>query len=109
MAFQKRYEDFDPSESKLPLEYFVGKGPRSYRRSDERIQEEVWSLLMAEQDLDLSEIEIDVKDGEVTLMGTLPERRMKYRLEDKIAQCAGVKDVLNKIHILKKFKDAEAE
>lgn len=110
MAFQKRYDSHisfnrDNYEQKLPLEYFVGKGPKSYRRSDERIQEEVWTLLMAEQDLDLSEIEIDVKEGEVTLMGTLPDRRMKYRLEDKVAQCAGVRDVVNNIHVLKKFRD----
>ena len=94
-------------ERSLPLNYFVGKGPKTYHRSDERIQEEIWTLLMAKPDLDLSEIEVDVKDGEVTLMGTLPNRPMKYHLENKVAEIMGVKDVTNKIRILKKFKDAE--
>lgn len=95
------------AEHRLPLQYFVGKGPRGYQRSDERIQEEIWTLLMAENELDLSEIEVDVQGGEVTLMGTLPNRQIKYRLENKIADCMGVKDVINRIRILKKFKDAE--
>jgi hypothetical protein len=75
-----------------------GRGPKGYERSDERIREEVCEMLTDDHDIDASEISVDVNQGEVTLTGTVPDRRIKFLVEDRVAQCAGVKDVHNKLH-----------
>lgn len=90
-------------ERRLPRDYYVGKGPRGYHRTDRRLQEEIWKILLREPGLDLDEIEVDVSGGEVTLMGVLPDRRMKYRIENLILSCWGVTDVRNQIRILRKI------
>ena len=46
-----------------------GRGPRGYRRTDERILEEVNERLTEDAHLDATNIEVDVRDGEVTLKG----------------------------------------
>ncbi|HEX2494143.1 MAG TPA: BON domain-containing protein, partial [Steroidobacter sp.] len=46
-----------------------GKGPRGYRRSDERIREDVCDVLTDDPRVDASSIEVTVKDCEVTLSG----------------------------------------
>ncbi|MEZ0391734.1 MAG: BON domain-containing protein, partial [Pseudobdellovibrionaceae bacterium] len=60
----------------------VGKGPKGYRRSDSRINEEVSDILTQHGDIDASEIEVDVKEGVVTLSGTVQNRRIKRMVED---------------------------
>ncbi len=55
---------------------FRGRGPKGYVRSDERIREEVCELL-ADADVDASEITVTVEDGEVTLLGTVDSRHAK--------------------------------
>lgn len=56
---------------------FFGKGPKGYKRSDERIREDVCDHLSAGW-IDASDIEVSVSEGEVTLSGTVTERRMKH-------------------------------
>jgi len=81
-----------------PNQEFIGKGPKGYMRSDERIREEVCELL-SQGYLDASDIEVEVKDGEVTLTGSVYDRRTK-RLAEEIAESAsGVKDVDVKLKI----------
>jgi hypothetical protein len=80
---------------------FAGRGPKGYRRSDERIKEDVSETLTRHSRVDASDIEIEVKDGEVTLTGTVTERRMKHMIEDLAEKCSGVKDVINHIRVQK--------
>jgi hypothetical protein len=76
-----------------------GKGPKGYTRSDERIREEVSDRLMFDADIDASEIEIEVRNGEVTLRGTVDRRETKRAVED-IAECVqGVREVQNQLRI----------
>jgi len=84
----------------MPRPQFIGKGPKGYTRSDERIREEICELL-SEGHLDASNIEVAVKDGQVTLSGTVTTRRVK-RLAEEIAESArGVKDIENKLKLAK--------
>ena len=75
-----------------------GKGPKSYRRSDERIKEDVNDRL-SEGYLDATEIEVQVADGEVTLTGTVNSRSDKWRAEDIADDVRGVKNVENRLRV----------
>lgn len=78
---------------------FFGMGPKGYRRSDERIREDVSERLEDHPEIDATNIEVLVKDGEVTLSGSVDNRRAKRLAEDVAEQCRGVKDVHNQIHV----------
>ena len=80
----------------------TAKGPKGYSRSDERIREDVCdrlSHLSVHADVDASDVEVMVKEGEVTLTGTVPERRWKHMIEDTAASVHGVKDVHNALKV----------
>ncbi|MBL7556493.1 MAG: BON domain-containing protein [Bdellovibrionaceae bacterium] len=78
---------------------YFGKGPKGFKRSDDRICEEVSEALFHDHAVDASEIEVAVHDGEVTLTGTVAERRMKRLAEDCVDKVTGVTDVKNEIRI----------
>jgi osmotically-inducible protein OsmY len=78
---------------------FAGRGPKGYQRSDERIREDVSDKLMEHPDLDASEIEVRVAKGEVTLTGSVDSRWAKRLAEDIAESCAGVRDVMNQLHV----------
>ena len=80
---------------------FFGKGPKGYTRSDERIKEQVSDKLEEHGEIDASEITVDVKQGEITLEGTVPDRWMKRLAEDVAEECPGVKQVHNRIRVEK--------
>lgn len=74
-------------------------GPKGYRRSDERIREDISDRLMTHPDIDPSDIEVTVSNGVVTLSGTAEDRHEK-RLAEYIAQDAlGVDDVENQLKV----------
>lgn len=77
----------------------AGKGPKGYRRSDERIQEDVNEALSQNPEIDATEIEVKVNNGEVTLSGTVTERHFKRIAEDVAERCSGVQDVRNEIRV----------
>ena len=76
-----------------------GKGPKGYQRSDDRIREDVSEALSRHGDVDASEIEVNVQNGEVTLTGTVQDRQQKRLAEDVVADLSGVKDVHNQIRV----------
>lgn len=78
---------------------FFGKGPKGWKRSDERVREEVSEALYRDYHIDASEIEVDVKDGVVTLSGTVDSRQSKRAAEECIENLTGVVDVHNRIRI----------
>jgi hypothetical protein len=75
-----------------------GKGPKGYRRSDERIKEDVCDRL-SDGYIDASEINVQVSDGVVTLTGTVTDKHAKRMAEDIVEQLSGVKDVQNQIRV----------
>jgi len=80
---------------------FAGRGPKGYSRSDERIREDVCERLSSDDDVDASEIEVKVQNGEVTLEGSVVTRTMKHQAENLADEVLGVKDVHNNLRVVK--------
>jgi len=76
-----------------------GRGPKNYRRSDERIREDILESLTYHHEVDASEMEVTVSDGEVTLSGTVPDRQQKRLAEDITEHVRGVRDVNNNLRV----------
>jgi osmotically-inducible protein OsmY len=102
---QREFEDWSGSrglggdEQRFGAGKFLGKGPKGYKRSDERLREDISERLMQSGSIDSSEVTVEVADGTVTLQGTVPERRMKHEIEDLIDRCLGVKDIDNRVRV----------
>lgn len=88
---------------------FSGKGPKGYTRSDQRIHEDVCERLSDDDEVDASDISVSVQNGEVTLDGTVPDRRSKHRAEDIAESVGGVKDVHNSLRTQKGFLEEMGE
>jgi len=80
---------------------YRGKGPKNYRRSDERVKEDVSDRLSDDHWLDASDLEVTAKEGEVTLTGTVKTREDKRRAEQLAEQVSGVDNVQNNIRVQK--------
>jgi hypothetical protein len=74
------------------------RGPKGYKRSDERIREDVCDRLI-EADVDASDVSVTVSDGEVLLVGTVGSRRAKHEIEMVSEVVPGVHDVQNQIRV----------
>jgi hypothetical protein len=77
----------------------TGRGPRGYQRSDDRIREDVCERLTQHGDIDAGEMDIDVRNGEVTLRGTVDDRQAKRMAEDAIENVSGVREVHNQLRV----------
>lgn len=77
-----------------------GRGPKGYRRSDDRIREDVCEYLTEDDYIDATNIEVHVQDAEVTLTGHVDTRAEKRRADDLIDQIPGVRDVHNQLRIV---------
>ena len=76
-----------------------GKGPKEYRRSDNRILEDVCDRLYEDSYVDASNVEVKVENGEVTLNGTIENRNERRRAEDVIESVSGVTHVQNNLRV----------
>jgi hypothetical protein len=76
-----------------------GRGPKGYRRSDQRIQEDVNDRLYDDPYVDASEVDVSVSGGEVTLSGTVDSRSARRRAEDVAEQVSGVSYVQNNLRV----------
>lgn len=77
----------------------VGRGPRGYQRSDERIQDELHERLTAHGLIDATDVECRVVNGEVTLAGFVDSRAAKRAAEDLAEDIHGVRQVHNELRI----------
>jgi len=77
------------------VESHRGKGPKGFRRSDDRLREDVCEALADDHEVDATDIEVSVKDGEVTLSGMVKSRQMKREATDVVENVRGVTDVHN--------------
>jgi osmotically-inducible protein OsmY len=78
---------------------FRGVGPKNYSRTDDQIREDVCERLLHDADVDASEIEVDVREGQVILTGTVGERSAKWLAEDLAQAASGEKNVVNKLKV----------
>jgi len=70
-----------------------GRGPKGYRRSDERIKEDVSDRLAEDRYVDASDLEVSIENGEVTLRGSVDDRQAKRQAEDLAERVSGVSQV----------------
>jgi hypothetical protein len=73
--------------------------PKGYVRSDARIFEHVCEMLTDHGDIDASDIEVTVDEGDVILRGTVRSRWARYYTEDLVLAVDGVRDVVNELRI----------
>jgi osmotically-inducible protein OsmY len=70
---------------------YSGRAPKNYRRSDERIHEDICERLMEHPSIDPSDVEVSVNNGDVTLSGTVENRAVKHLTEVMTETVSGVK------------------
>ena len=78
---------------------FAGRGPSGYQRSDDRIREDVCERLSNHGWVDATGIEVDVKNGEVTLKGSVHDRNQKRMAEYAVDDVAGVREIHNEVRV----------
>lgn len=92
-AERRRLQDERRSEN------YRGKGPRDYKRSDDRIREDVCDRLSDDPFIDASDIEVRVDGSEVILSGRVDSREAKRRAEDMVESISGVSNVQNQLKV----------
>lgn len=80
---------------------YSGRGPKGYKRSDERIIEEACLRLEKAGDVDASEIEVTCSEGVITLRGKVEDRASKRIAEQCVEDIYGVRDVMNELQVSK--------
>jgi hypothetical protein len=79
---------------------YQGKGPKNYKRSRERILDDVAEALTREPELDAGEVTVEVTDErDVVLGGEVGHKADKRLAEDLVADVVGVRDVHNNIRV----------
>lgn len=96
---RERAEDSQSAYRERGARSHRGRGPRSYARSDQRIEEDLNERLTEDALVDASDIEVGCNQGVVVLSGEVDDRWMKHRAEDIADACGGVKDVDNRIRV----------
>jgi hypothetical protein len=84
----------------------AGRGPRGYKRSDERVREEINDRLTAHGLIDATDVDVRVQNGEVTLTGFVDSREAKRAAEDLAEDVAGVREVNNQLRLRTHAEDA---
>lgn len=85
-----------------------GRAPKGYKRSDERIKEEVCDALMSANQIDPSDIEVSVSEGEVTLKGEVCCRNDKHLAETICERVLGVNDVITHLRVKKQGQSSQS-
>lgn len=81
------------------------RNPKGWWRADDSIREDVCEALAYQDGLDASDVEVEVKDAEVWLNGTVRDRFQKRLAEDLAGHVRGVVDVHNRLTIRKDDDD----
>jgi hypothetical protein len=82
-----------------------GRGPKGFRRPDERIHEDLCARMAAHPALDASEIDVRITDGDVVLDGTVRSRSERRLAEAMAESVGGVRDIRNNLRLA---QDAES-
>jgi hypothetical protein len=91
--------DREPTSDERLRGQHRGRGPKGYRRSDERIREDVCERLTDDPLVDASDIEITVARSEVTLSGFVDNRNARRRAEEIVEGISGVVHIQNDLRV----------
>lgn len=91
--------DTDNRESRNDTNTHRGKGPANYRRSEDRIREDICDRLTDDDRVDASGIHIQIESDVVILSGTVNSRDEKRRAEDLVESVSGVRNVENRLRV----------
>ncbi|HEX6107481.1 MAG TPA: BON domain-containing protein [Gemmatimonadales bacterium] len=80
----------------------AGRGPRTSRRSDGSLHEEIREMLTHHPEIDAGDVEVLVEDGEVTLQGAVNDRDMRWLVEDLVESVSGVSLVHNRLRVARR-------
>lgn len=89
----------DGDEHRGEVRNHRGRGPKGYRRSDQRISDDVHDVLTDDPHLDASEVVVSVVSAEVTLSGVVSDREAKHRAERLVERVSGVEHVQNNLRV----------
>lgn len=78
---------------------FYGRGPKGYKRSDERIREDLCEMIFRQGFIDASDVEVIVENAVIRLVGTVPHRQEKRWLEQVAERIHGVDEVRNELRL----------
>src|SRR5690606_37046802 len=76
-----------------------GRGPKGWKRSDQRIADDVCELLYEDEHVDAGGVVVTCSEGLVTLEGEVDGRWEKRHLENLAATARGVVDVRNRLRV----------
>lgn len=76
-----------------------GRGPKRYRRSDERILEDICDRLTQDERVDATDVEVAVTNAHVKLTGYVSTRYERRVTESIVDVTPGVVDVDNELHV----------
>ena len=74
-------------------------GGPAEQRPDEAIWEDIHDHLTTNPDLDATEIEIVVEDGDATLTGRVDTREAKWVVEEIVRGIPGVRELHNRLKV----------
>ena len=78
---------------------WYGKGPKGFKRSDERIREDVCETIARQGWIDATDVEVSVEHGVVRLSGTVCRGRDRRALEALVERVLGVEEVKNELRL----------
>lgn len=85
--------------SKPESKNYEGLGPKGWKRTDQRIKEDVCLALERSFEVDASGLEVEVHDGCVSLKGEIKSVGMRRVAEDLVESVPGVVDVFSQLRI----------
>lgn len=95
----ERFEREEPSRT-FERSGFFGKGPKGWKRSPERIKEDVCEALWRNPRVDATDIDVSIEnDSCVCLRGTVDGREAKREAEYCVENLSGVEDVRNELRV----------
>ena len=77
----------------------TNSGPRSRRKPDESLRQEIREILTADPELEVTDIEVEVEGGAVTLRGAVADSDARLLAEELVESLSGVREVHNRLRV----------
>lgn len=89
------------SKENYPLNRGLGSIAFGMIRADENIEDDVWKIFSQSRNIDISNLEVDVRHGVIKLCGSVSSLKEKREIENSLEHIPGVVDIQNEITIHK--------